>query len=174
MTRVVLRARIGALIGALIASTASVAHGQEPARAERLVRFAVRALDGVDVRVGPGERPTLVAVFATWCRSCKDEVATLNAMQHEYSMTGVRVLAVSAGDEDSSHVQRWTERLGAAYPIATDADGAIARALGVVGVPEFHLISGAGRELFTRRGPIGSTLSALRAAIAALPNARPK
>ena len=140
--------------------------------AQRPVQFAVHTIAGDTLRVGPREPATLIAIFATWCRSCKDEVPQLNQLKAELATRGVRVVAVNVEAIPVEAMQRWLTGQSAVYAAARDESGEIARALGVVGVPEFHLISSEGRVVFTRRGPLGSSLSALRSAIASLPAAR--
>jgi peroxiredoxin len=165
--------RIAAVIAIAAAGHARAASAQTAASlaVPRPVQFVTRTIAGDSVRVGAHEPATLVAVFATWCRSCKDEVAIINALRGELSAHGARVLAINVDKPSAESVRRWLDANGGKYPVALDTSAAIAHALGVVGVPEFYLISGEGRAVFSRRGPVESVLPALRAMIAGLPRA---
>lgn len=132
------------------------------------VKLAIRSLSGDAVRIGAGDTPVLVAVFATWCRSCKDEVDVFNRLQQELAPRGVRVVALSADEIPDDRLRAWLTRYKAAYPVVRDSTRTALQALGVVGVPEAHLVSADGRTLWVRRGPIESGLPSLRAAIATL------
>jgi cytochrome c biogenesis protein CcmG/thiol:disulfide interchange protein DsbE len=127
------------------------------------VRFAARTVNGDSIRIGPGEKPTLIAVFATWCRSCRDESPLIDSLSAALSPRGVRVLALNVDKDTDEAVRRWMQSVKAVYPAARDSGNTISSMLGVVGVPEFHLIDGEGKITFVRRGPIRSSLSLLRA-----------
>lgn len=118
------------------------------------------------MRVGAGSTPVLVAVFATWCRSCKDEVETFNHLQQELAPLGVRVVALSADEIPDDRVRAWLARYKAAYPVIRDTARGALQSLRVVGVPEAHLIGADGKVLWSRRGPVESGLPSLRATIA--------
>jgi peroxiredoxin len=132
----------------------------------RSVSLTLRALRGGEaLRVGQGQPPTLLAVFATWCRSCRDEVTLFNALEREFATSGVRVVALSADEIGDERVSRWLDVHRASYPVVRDSGGVALRALGVVGVPEVHLIDGDGRVVWSRRGPVESRLGELRVAV---------
>lgn len=161
----ILLAGVAAVSFAALRAGAQVLPGSA---AQRLVRFDVTTIAGEQLRVGPHEPATLIAVFATWCRSCADEVALINDVARELSSHGVRVIALNVDKDGEEPVRKWLDARGSTYAAALDAGGTIARVLGVVGVPEIHLISGDGRVVFSRRGPLESGLPSLRRAIAAL------
>lgn len=137
------------------------------------VSLHLRSARGADsVHIGSAQQPTVVAVFATWCRSCKDEVATFNALSHELSAKGVRLVALSADEIGDQRLIGWLDRYEASYPVVRDTSGAAFRALGVVGVPEIHIVDSAGRVVWKHRGPIEGKLVQLRRAVEAV--ARPR
>lgn len=156
-------------VGAIWAAPARLA-AQSPGvdEARRLVKFDVQMIGGDRLHVGPREPATLIAVFATWCRSCADEVASINGLARELAPRGIRLIALNVDKDAAEPVQRWLAGHGGTYPAAFDSGGTVAHALGVVGVPEFHLISGDGRVVFSRRGPLGSGVDLLRRAVAQL------
>lgn len=129
-------------------------------------QFTLRNLRGSDtIGVGKGQSPTVVAVFATWCRSCKGEVATFNVLAKELAPRGVRFVALSADEISDERLGKWLDNYSAAYPVVRDTSGAALRSLGVVGVPEVHVVDGNGRVVWSKRGPIHPRLAELRRAV---------
>jgi peroxiredoxin len=130
------------------------------------VSLSLRSVRGADsVRIGKSQPPTVIAVFATWCRSCKDEVATFNALSRELAPKGVRFVALSADEIGDARLVGWLDRYNVSYPVVRDTTGAALRALSVVGVPEVHIVDATGRVVWKHRGPIEAKLMQLRAHI---------
>jgi peroxiredoxin len=97
--------------------------------------YAAPTLAGDTVRVTAGGPLTLVNVWATWCTSCREEMADLEAMQRDYGPRGLRVVAVSVDEGSVERVRRFVEREKLTMPIAHDPEGRIQRLYSVVGVP---------------------------------------
>ncbi len=118
---------------------------------DRAPSYAIATFAGDTVRVGAGT-PVLLNVWATWCVSCKEEMADLAALQRQYAANGVKVLAVSVDAGDGEKVRRFATAERLAFAIAHDPAGAVQRGFQAVGVPETYLVSGDGRLLWVRRG----------------------
>ena len=138
------------------------------AGAQPSLSYSVRTLDGAALRVGAGEPPTVVAVFATWCTTCRGEFPVLDSLHDALKGRGIRVLALSVDDADDSHVQRYTSARKTRVLVAHDASGAVGRTFGTVGVPESYLVDAMGIVRWRGRGDIRAGLADLRLAIAAL------
>jgi thiol-disulfide isomerase/thioredoxin len=128
---------------------------------DRAPAYAARTLVGDSVRVGAGT-PVLLNVWATWCTSCREEMADLAALERAYAPRGVKVLAVSVDAGDGARVRRFVEAEQVSLPVAHDPAGEVQRRFQVVGVPETYLISGDGRVLWVQRGGLHGGLSAVR------------
>lgn len=126
--------------------------------------YAVRTLAGDSVRVGAG-RPVLLNVWATWCTSCREEMADLATLDREYAPRGVRVLAVSVDVGDGTRVRRFAEAEHLPFAVAHDPAGVVQRRFQAVGVPETYLISGDGRLLWVQRGGLHGAPAAVRATL---------
>jgi peroxiredoxin len=118
---------------------------------DRAPAYAARTLSGDTVRVGAGA-PVLLNVWATWCTSCREEMADLAALSREYAPNGVTVLAVSVDAGDGVRVRRFAESEKLPFVVAHDPGGEVQKAFQAVGVPETYLISGDGRMLWVQRG----------------------
>jgi peroxiredoxin len=156
--RITLRAWVVALLALTLTPVVRAVQSQPVSVMQRDLR------GGDTIRIGNGQ-PTVVAVFATWCRSCKDEVATFNALSKEFGARGVRVVALSADEGSEERLLKWLENYKVMYPVIRDTTGATLRALGVVGVPEVYVVDAKGRIVWSRRGPIDSRLEDLRRAV---------
>jgi peroxiredoxin len=140
---------------------------------DSLPRLAYRTLAGDSVRLGGrGGPPTLVNVWATWCTSCREEMADLEALHRELAPRGLRVVAVSIDGGDGERVRRFVARERLTFAVAHDAGARVQRAYGVVGVPETYVVGGDGRLLWHKVGGIhGGTAEARAAAVKALGDA---
>jgi cytochrome c biogenesis protein CcmG, thiol:disulfide interchange protein DsbE len=126
--------------------------------------YAIRTLAGDSVRVGAGA-PVLLNVWATWCTSCREEMADLAALERAYAPRGVRVLAVSVDAGDGTRVRRFVEAERLPFAVAHDPAGVVQRTFQAVGVPETYLISGDGRLLWVQRGGLHGAPAAVRATL---------
>jgi peroxiredoxin len=113
--------------------------------------YSATTLAGAPMRVGAGT-PILLNVWATWCTSCKEEMADLAALERKYQPQGVRVLAVSVDNGDGTRVRRFVESERLPFAVAHDPAGEVQQRFQAVGVPETYLIAGDGRMLWVRRG----------------------
>ena len=128
---------------------------------DRAPAYAVRTLAGDSVRVGAGA-PVLLNVWATWCTSCREEMADLAAIDRAYASRGVKVLAVSVDRGDGARVQRFADAERLRFAVAHDPAGIVEQTFQAVGVPETYLISGDGRMLWVQRGGIHGGLDSVR------------
>lgn len=131
---------------------------------DRAPAYAARTLAGDSVRVGAG-MPVLLNVWATWCTSCREEMADLAALEHAYAAKGVKVLAVSVDEGDGTRVRRFAEGEKLSFAVAHDRDGEVQRSFQAVGVPETYLIAGDGTLLWVRRGGLHGAPDSVRAAL---------
>lgn len=137
------------------------------ARALR-VNYSVRALDSTQVRVGAGQVVTLVAVFATWCTTCRSEFATLDSLRRSLAPRGVRVVALGVDEGDDTRVRRFAAARAGGVLVAHDGSGAVGRAFGTVGVPESYLVDSMGVVRWHAQGELRGAIPSLRRALAAL------
>jgi cytochrome c biogenesis protein CcmG/thiol:disulfide interchange protein DsbE len=135
---------------------------------DRSPAYAVRTLAGDSVRVGAGT-PVLLNVWATWCTSCREEMADLAAIDRTYAPRGVKVLAVSVDQGDGTRVKRFVDAERLPFAVAHDPAGEVQRIFQVVGVPETYLISADGRLLWVQRGGLHGGLDSVRATLDKLP-----
>ena len=116
------------------------------------VSYLTHTLDGAEYRVGQGAPTTLVAVFATWCTSCKQEFATLDSLRGRLAPRGIRILALSVDEASDAVVQRYVTARRTRLSVAHDGSGAVGRTFHVTGVPESVLVDSLGAVRWRGRG----------------------
>jgi len=131
---------------------------------DRAPAYTTHGLNGDTVTVGAGA-PVLLNVWATWCTSCREEMADLAALSRAYAPKGVKVVAVSVDVGDGSRVRRFADAEQLPFVVAHDPGGEVQRVFQAVGVPETYLISGDGTMLWVQRGGIHGTAGAVRATL---------
>ena len=132
------------------------------------ISYTTRTLDSAEIRIGTGEPATLVAVFATWCTTCRNEFGLLDSLQTALAPRGIRVLALSVDEKDDAHVRRYTDARHTHVLIARDGSGAVSRTFGTVGVPETYLVDDKGVVRWRGRGDLRASVVGLRRALSAL------
>jgi cytochrome c biogenesis protein CcmG, thiol:disulfide interchange protein DsbE len=98
--------------------------------------FQAVDLTGNPVSV-PGDYPgkvLAVRFWADWCLYCRKEMAELQPVYAHLRGRDLEILAVNVA-QDRETVRRFVTRLGIAYPVLLDPEGAIARGYGVKALP---------------------------------------
>jgi thiol-disulfide isomerase/thioredoxin len=121
-------------------------------------------LTGDTVRVGAGT-PVLLNVWATWCESCREEMADLAALEKKYAPEHVKVVAVSVDNGDGTRVKRFAASEKLPFAVAHDPAGEVQKKFQAVGVPETYLISDDGRMMWVRRGGLAGAPASVTAGL---------
>ncbi|MBT6451960.1 MAG: TlpA family protein disulfide reductase [Planctomycetes bacterium] len=98
---------------------------------------ALPAIDGKSHILLPGDQPTILVFWATWCAPCRRE---LPALGQAFARLGDRahwfgVLAGSDDQVDLSKVRSLTAQHGVRYPQLRDRSGELVKSLAVKGTP---------------------------------------
>ncbi len=96
--------------------------------------------------------PTVINLWASWCRECRDELPLLARADREYSGR-VRFLGIDVADAAPEAALRLAERSGVAYPQLVDRAGATRAPMLFSGLPQTVFVDEQGRMVFTERTP---------------------
>jgi len=90
----------------------------------------------------------LLNFWATWCAPCRKEMPMLSALQSELGGPDFEVLTIATGRNDPAAMARFFAEIGVEnLPLHTDATSAMAREMGVLGLPATLLIARDGTEV---------------------------
>ena len=167
----------------LIACTALVACTKAPERREMQAStddagpiavgsaapvYQAVTLAGDSVTIGRRGVPiTLLNVWATWCTSCREEMADLQALAAEYRARGLRVVAVSVDAGSETLVRRFVDSEHLTLPIVHDQSARVQTLYHVTGVPSSYIIDSTGVLRWSRTGGIHGSTDVIKAALAA-------
>ncbi len=114
--------------------------------------------DGTRVRLSDLRGRTVILNFwASWCVSCREEAAEIEAFWLQNKETGVIALGVAIQDTPESAL-KFAKIHGKTYPIALDDSGKMSIDYGVYGVPETFMINKEGIIIHKESGPVTKKL----------------
>lgn len=97
-------------------------------------------------------KPVVLNFWASWCLSCRDEAAVLEAGWRRYRPDVVFV-GIAVNDEPDA-ARAFIARYGKTYFLGPDASGSVAVDYGLHGVPETFFVGADGRVLSRHVGPL--------------------
>lgn len=105
--------------------------------------------DGSNLTLAAFEGSYVVLNFwATWCAPCRKEIPHLSELQNEFRGEGLKVVTIATGTNQRPAMERFFEDIGVDnLPLHTDANSALARDMGVIGLPVTLIINPQGQEI---------------------------
>ena len=94
--------------------------------------------------------PTVINLWASWCKECRDELPLLARADRDYA-DRVRFLGIDVADAAPEAALRLAEESGVTYPQLVDRDGATRAPLHFSGLPQTVFVNEQGRMVFTER-----------------------
>ena len=90
----------------------------------------------------------LVNFWATWCAPCREEMPSLAELQAELGGDDFQVVTIATGRNPPSAVDRFMDEIGVdTLPRYTDPRQALARSMGVMGLPVTVILDRDGNEV---------------------------
>ncbi len=105
--------------------------------------------DGEDITLAAYEGQHVVLNFwATWCAPCRKEMPHLSELQTEFGGDDFQVVTVATGVNQRPAMQRFLAEIGVDnLPLHTDGNSALARDMGVIGLPVTLILDPQGQEI---------------------------
>lgn len=105
--------------------------------------------DGEEMTLAAYEGQHVVLNFwATWCAPCRKEMPHLSELQAEFGGDDFQVVTVATGVNQRPAMQRFLAEIGVDnLPLHTDGNSALARDMGVVGLPVTLILDPEGFEI---------------------------
>ena len=110
---------------------------------------AFTAENGEAITMGTYEGKVIVLNFwATWCAPCRKEMPHLSELQAEFGGDDFQVVTVATGVNQRPAMQRFLGEIGVDnLPLHTDGNSALARDMGVIGLPVTLILDPQGQEI---------------------------
>jgi peroxiredoxin len=116
--------------------------------------FSLTTLDSTTVHLAALRgHPIIINFWATWCRSCKQEMPELASRFRAHVDDSLVVLAVNSGIEKEAKVRSFTERLALPFPILLDHKQKTLTAYAAFGLPLTVFVDTAGAIRYRVQGP---------------------
>ena len=111
----------------------------------------------------------LLNFWATWCAPCRKEMPMLSALQAEFGGDEFEVLTLATGRNSPAGIAKFFDEAAISnLPRHTDPKQALAREMGVFGLPITVILNPQGQEIARLRGDATWDSDSARAIIAAL------
>ncbi len=105
--------------------------------------------DGEDMTLAAYAGKHVVLNFwATWCAPCRKEMPHLSELQAEFGGDDFEVVTIATGVNQRPAMQRFLAEIGVDnLPLHTDGNSALARDMGVIGLPVTLILDPQGNEI---------------------------
>jgi thiol-disulfide isomerase/thioredoxin len=100
-------------------------------------------------------KPTVINLWASWCRECRDELPLLAKADREYG-DRVRFIGIDVVDAAPEAALRLAKDSGVTYPQLVDREGRTRAPMHYSGLPQTVFVDEQGRMVFTERKPFRS------------------
>jgi peroxiredoxin len=110
--------------------------------------------------------------WASWCGPCRLSLPWMEQLRREFGPQGLEVIAVNV-DEHTNDARSFIKRFTVTYPLAADAQGAVASLYDVQDMPSSYLIDRRGVVRQVHRGFNRADAGKLHALVAQLVKEQP-
>jgi peroxiredoxin len=115
--------------------------------------FTLSNIQGNTVRLADFRgNVVLLNIFATWCRPCRDEMPSLEALFQTYRTKGFVVLGVSTDTNGEKVLPPFIKEYALTFPIVVDTNKEVSHQYRVRGIPATFLLDQQGRIAGTLTG----------------------
>ncbi len=93
-------------------------------------------------------RVVLLNFWATWCAPCRHEMPMLSALQDELGGNDFEVITIATGRNEPAAMARFFKEINVTnLPLHRDPTSAVAREMGVLGLPATVILNRDGQEI---------------------------
>lgn len=100
-------------------------------------------------------RPTVLAVWASWCPHCQAELPVLDRVMRDFPGVGFVTVTTSIGAQPGPTPEEYLRREGLEFPVAVDdARGTLGAALGIQAFPTLYFVGSDGKVMAALEGEV--------------------
>ncbi|MHB8770460.1 MAG: TlpA family protein disulfide reductase [Syntrophales bacterium] len=88
-------------------------------------------------------RVVLIHFWASWCPTCRGEMATLESLYGTYGAKGVTPCSIGIGEKRETALA-YLENMTVSYPVLLDPDSAARKPYGIAGIPTYFVLDRVG------------------------------
>ncbi|GIU99060.1 MAG: hypothetical protein KatS3mg014_0676 [Actinomycetota bacterium] len=100
-------------------------------------------------------RPTVLAVWASWCPHCQVELPVLDRVMRDFPEVGFVTVVTAIGLQPGPTPEEYLREEGLDFPVAVDdAAGTLGAALGIRAFPTLYLVGSDGRVVAEMEGEV--------------------
>ncbi|MDD9923399.1 MAG: TlpA disulfide reductase family protein [Boseongicola sp.] len=111
----------------------------------------------------------VVNFWATWCAPCRKEMPQLSELQAEFGGDTFEIVTIATGRNPLPAIDRFFDEIGVEnLPKYLDPSSALARDMGVLGLPITVILNPEGQEIARMRGDAEWNSDSAKAIVAAL------
>ncbi len=151
----------GAVAAAVVLALMTASASAQRARpGEPAPEIDLKTLEGNKVRLSDFRgHPVVVAFWATWCPSCRQEFPALVAAERKHQNVGLKVLGVNSLEQErrEADVREFVTTYSVTFPIALDR-GRYRRAYSIKWLPTTVFIDSAGVIRRVVLGPVSQEI----------------
>lgn len=112
-------------------------------------------------------RPTVLAVWASWCPHCQAELPVLDRVMRDFPDVGFVTVTTAIGAAPGPTPEEYLRQQGLDFPVAVDdARGTLGAALGIQAFPTLYFVGSDGRVVAAVEGEVDE--ATLRQMVSAL------
>jgi len=136
-----------------------VKNSEFPPPPSALAQADIKGLDGNTFKIADRKgQVVLLNLWATWCRSCRQEMPELVAMQNKYADKNFKVVGLNTDDEEADKIKEFAAEMKLNYELAwldRPAAEGVMKFTRFSGIPQSFLIDREGRlrGVFMGGGP---------------------
>jgi len=82
----------------------------------------------------------LIHFWASWCRTCRGEMAHLESVANQYREQGVVAYSIGIGEKKDT-AAAYIKNLNISYPVLLDPDSTTKKIFGIVGIPTYYVLN---------------------------------
>jgi len=134
---------------ATAADAAEATAAEATAAGESGLSFSLTTITGdeIDDSVVSSSKLTMVNYWATWCGPCVSEIPDIQQLSENYADSGLSVIGVLFGDEDTDGAKEFLSETGVTYPVVLPEGAFLTLGSDIYAIPTTMFFDSDGKQV---------------------------